>query len=125
MKRETVRTGAFAMPLTNPPFPPAPTGLSTANTASSSTAPIPRRCAGSPLELTEPVVNYEFIRMPDSTGFWRLHRKRPDHPGAPANPSHSLNPKEWSNVNSFRFSTDSNDAEHQQSLSLLRAHLST
>jgi acetoacetate decarboxylase len=28
-----------------------------------------RRIVPAPLELTEPVVNYEFIRMPNSTGF--------------------------------------------------------
>jgi len=131
MKRETGRAAAFDMPPTNPAFPAGPYRFVNREYFIIQYRTDPealRRIVPEPLELTEPVVNYEFIRMPDSTGFWRLHRKRPDHPGAPANPSHSLNPQEWSNVNSFRFSTastDSNDAEHQQSLSRLRAHLST
>ena len=45
---------------------------STANISSSPTAPIPKRSppwCPEPLEVAEPVVKYEFIRMPDSTGF--------------------------------------------------------
>ena len=34
-----------------------------------------------PLQLREPIVKYEFIRMPDSTGFGDYTEIRPGHPG--------------------------------------------
>src|SRR5213078_481228 len=72
MKHETVRTTAFAMPLTNPAFPPGPYRFVNREYFIIQYRTDPealRRIVPEPLELTEPVVNYEFIRMPDSTGF--------------------------------------------------------
>ena len=72
MDGSILRKSAFAMPPTSPAFPPGPyrfvdrqyfiikyrTDLEAL-----------RRVVPEPLEIIEPVVNYEFIRMPDSTGF--------------------------------------------------------
>ena len=72
MKHETVRASAFAMPLTNPAFPPGPYRFVKREYFIIQYRTDPealRRIVPEPLELTEPVVNYEFIRMPDSTGF--------------------------------------------------------
>ncbi|QOZ51730.1 acetoacetate decarboxylase [Bradyrhizobium sp. CCBAU 53338] len=72
MKHETVRTTAFAMPLTNPAFPPGPYRFVNREYFIIQYRTDPealRRIVPAPLELTDPVVNYEFIRMPDSTGF--------------------------------------------------------
>jgi acetoacetate decarboxylase len=72
MKHETVRTTAFAMPLTNPAFPPGPYRFVNREYFIIQYRTDPerlRRVVPAPLELIEPVVNYEFIRMPDSTGF--------------------------------------------------------
>src|SRR3989442_15491902 len=72
MKHETVRTTAFAMPLTNPAFPSGPYRFINREYFIIQYRTDPealRRVVPEPLALTEPVVNYEFIRMPDSTGF--------------------------------------------------------
>lgn len=72
MKHETVRTTAFAMPLTNPAFPPGPYRFINREYFIIQYRTDPdalRRIVPEPLALAEPVVNYEFIRMPDSTGF--------------------------------------------------------
>src|SRR5579872_4786776 len=72
MKHETVRTTAFAMPLTNPAFPPGPYRFVNREyfIIQYRTDPeVLRRFVPAPLEPTESVVNFEFIRMPDSTGF--------------------------------------------------------
>ena len=72
MNIDEVKQRAFAMPLTSPSYPPGPyrfidreflvityrTDLDTL-----------RSIVPAPLEVTEPLVKYEFIRMPDSTGF--------------------------------------------------------
>ena len=72
MKIEDVRSQAFAMPLTSPAFPPGPYRfvrrefmVITYRTDMDAL----RAVVPAPLEVTEPVVKYEFIRMPDSTGF--------------------------------------------------------
>jgi acetoacetate decarboxylase len=72
MNQLTVRKTEFAMPLTNPAFPPGPYRFSNREYFIIQYRTDPealRRIIPEPLELTEPVVNYEFIRMPDSTGF--------------------------------------------------------
>jgi len=72
MKHETVRASAFAMPLTNPAFPSGPYRFVNREyfIIQSRTDPEAlRRIVPEPLALTEPVVNYEYIRIPDSTGF--------------------------------------------------------
>jgi len=72
MDGSILRESAYAMPPSSPAFPPGPyrfvdrqyfiiryrTNLEAL-----------RRVVPEPLEIIEPVVNYEFIRMPDSTGF--------------------------------------------------------
>jgi acetoacetate decarboxylase len=72
MKHDTVRAAAFTMPLTNPAFPPGPYRFVNREYFIIQYRTDPdalRRVVPEPLALTEPVVNYEFIRMPDSTGF--------------------------------------------------------
>ncbi|QRM33850.1 acetoacetate decarboxylase [Microvirga sp. VF16] len=72
MDQRTVRGTAFAMPLTNPAFPPGPYRFINREYFIIQYRTDPealRRLVPDPLELAEPVVNYEFIRMPDSTGF--------------------------------------------------------
>lgn len=72
MNREIVRMKAFAMPLTNPAFPPGPYRFVNREYFIIQYRTDPealRRVVPEPLTLLEPVVNYEFIRMPDSTGF--------------------------------------------------------
>jgi acetoacetate decarboxylase len=72
MKLDDVRKTAFAMPLTNPSFPPGPYRfynreyvIITYRTDMDAL----RAVVPEPLEIAEPHVKYEFIRMPDSTGF--------------------------------------------------------
>jgi acetoacetate decarboxylase len=72
MDRATLRKNAFAMPLTNPAFPPGPYRFVNREYFIIRYRTDPealRKVLPEPLELIEPVVNYEFIRMPDSTGF--------------------------------------------------------
>lgn len=72
MKIDEVVNRAFAMPLTSPAFPKGPYRfinrefliISYRTDRSALEAVVPE-----PLTFDEPVVNYEFIRMPDSTGF--------------------------------------------------------
>ena len=69
---QLIRTTAFAMPLTNPAFPPGPYRFVNREYFIIQYRTDPealRRIVPEPLELAEAVVNYEFIRMPDSTGF--------------------------------------------------------
>ena len=72
MKEEQVLEQAFAMPLTNPAFPKGPYRFTnreffivtyrTDREALEAVVP-------EPLEIVDPIVKFEFIRMPDSTGF--------------------------------------------------------
>jgi acetoacetate decarboxylase len=72
MKQADVRANAFAMPLTSPAFPPGPYRfvnreflvITYRTDMDALRAVVPE-----PLQVTEPLVKYEFIRMPDSTGF--------------------------------------------------------
>jgi acetoacetate decarboxylase len=72
MKESEVRERAFAMPLTNPAYPPGPYRfinreffiVTYRTDPDALKAVIP-----APLEFVEPLVKFEFIRMPDSTGF--------------------------------------------------------
>ena len=72
MKIADVRNRAFAMPLTSPAFPPGPYRfvdreyliIAYRTDKAALEAVIPE-----PLTFDEPIVKYEFIRMPDSTGF--------------------------------------------------------
>ena len=71
MKAEDVRR-AYAMPLTNPAYPPGPYRFIDREYVIVSYRTDPdalRAVVPEPLEIIEPVVKYEFIKMPDSTGF--------------------------------------------------------
>ena len=62
---------ASSTPLRGPAFPPGPTASSTGSTSTSPTAPTRTRCAPwspSRSRSSDPVVRFEVIRMPDSSG---------------------------------------------------------
>jgi len=67
-----VRARAFAMPLTSPAFPPGPYRFINREymiiTYRTDPAALARMVPG-PLEAPDAIVKFEFIRMPDSTGF--------------------------------------------------------
>jgi acetoacetate decarboxylase len=72
MKLSDVRRTATAMPLNNPAYPPGPYRFYNREfmVITYRTDPeILRAVVPEPLEITDPIVKYEFIRMPDSTGF--------------------------------------------------------
>jgi acetoacetate decarboxylase len=72
MKIYEVRRCAFAMPLTSPAFPPGPYRfvdreyliITYRTDPAALEAVVPE-----PLTFDEPLVKYEFSRMPDATGF--------------------------------------------------------
>lgn len=72
MTEDEVRKRAFAMPLTSPAFPPGPYRFVNREflviTYRTDIEAL-RAVVPAPLEVTEPLVKFEFIRMPDSTGF--------------------------------------------------------
>ena len=72
MTVDEIRRRAFAMPLTSPAFPPGPYRFVNREYLVITYRTDPARLRAvvpEPLEVAEPVVKYEFIRMPDSTGF--------------------------------------------------------
>jgi acetoacetate decarboxylase len=72
MKESEVRERAFAMPLTNPAYPPGPYRFRDREFLVITYRTDPDRLAAvvpEPLKVEAPLVRYEFIRMPDSTGF--------------------------------------------------------
>ena len=77
MKLDEVCKRAFAMPLTSSAFPPGPYRfvdreyliITYRTDPAALEAVVPE-----PLTFDDPLVKYEFIRMPDSTGFGE-HRK--------------------------------------------------
>src|SRR5262252_164135 len=72
MKERDVRENAFAMPLTSPAYPPGPYRFIDREFLVITYRTDPgklRAVVPEPLEVDEPLVKYEFIRMPDSTGF--------------------------------------------------------
>jgi acetoacetate decarboxylase len=72
MKQDDVRKNAFAMPLTSPAYPPGPYHFIDREFLVITYRTDPdklRAVVPEPLEVDEPVVKFEFIRMPDSTGF--------------------------------------------------------
>ena len=74
MKEAEVRERAFAMPLTSPAYPPGPYRFIDREFLIITYRTDPARLRAlvpEPLEIDErePLVKYEFIRMPDSTGF--------------------------------------------------------
>jgi acetoacetate decarboxylase len=72
MTEDDVREHAFAMPLTSPAYPRGPYRFVNREYLIVTYRTDPDALAAvipAPLEMTEPVVKFEFIRMPDSTGF--------------------------------------------------------
>ena len=72
MRIEDIRENAFAMPFTSPAYPKAPFKFVDREFLIITYRTDPERLRAvvpEPLEVTEPYVKYEFIRMPDSTGF--------------------------------------------------------
>src|SRR5207249_7474454 len=72
MKADAVRRNAFSMPLHSPSYPPGPYRFINREymiiTYRTDRAAL-EKVVPKPLEIVDPVVKYEFIRMPDSTGF--------------------------------------------------------
>jgi acetoacetate decarboxylase len=72
MNIHDIKANAFAMPLTSPAFPRGPYRFSNREfliITYRTDMDALRAVIPEPLEVTEPLVKYEFIRMPDSTGF--------------------------------------------------------
>ena len=72
MTESEVKAQAFAMPLTNPAFPRGPYRFVNREYLIVTYRTDPdalRAVIPAPLQMAEPIVKYEFIRMPDSTGF--------------------------------------------------------
>jgi acetoacetate decarboxylase len=72
MDIDSIRAGAWAMPLASPAFPPGPYRFVNREyliITYLTDAVALRRVVPEPLEIEEPIVHYEFIRMPDSSGF--------------------------------------------------------
>lgn len=72
MTEDDVRKQAFAMPLTSPAYPPGPYRFIDREFLVITYRTDPeklRALVPAPLEIAEPLVKFEFIRMPDSTGF--------------------------------------------------------
>jgi acetoacetate decarboxylase len=72
MKAEEVLKSAFSMPLHSPAYPPGPYRFVDREyliiTYRTDRALL-EKVVPKPLEIVEPIVKYEFIRMPNSTGF--------------------------------------------------------
>jgi len=72
MKIEDVRRTAYSMPLTSPSYPKGPYRFFDREffivTYRTDPAAL-EKVVPEPLKVAEPIVKYEFIRMPDSTGF--------------------------------------------------------
>jgi acetoacetate decarboxylase len=72
MNRADIAANAFAMPFTNPSYPRGPYRFVNREYMIISYRTDPdalRAVVPEPLEIGDPIVKYEFIRMPDSTGF--------------------------------------------------------
>lgn len=72
MRIDDIRENAFAMPFTSPAYPKGPFRFVDREFLNITYRTDPERLRAvvpEPLEVAEPYVKYEFIRMPDSTGF--------------------------------------------------------
>src|SRR5450631_1135191 len=72
MTEDEIRANAFAMPINNPAFPAGPYRFVDREYLIITYRTDPellQKMLPAPLKMTEPVVKYEFINMPDSTGF--------------------------------------------------------
>ena len=72
MTEDEIRQNAFAMPIYNPAYPPGPYRFVNREylIITYRTDPaILEKIIPAPLKMADPVVKFEFIKMPDSTGF--------------------------------------------------------
>lgn len=72
MKESAVRDNAFAMPIISPAYPHGPYRFTNREffiITYETDIELLREVVPEPLEVVEPLVKFEFIRMPDSTGF--------------------------------------------------------
>jgi acetoacetate decarboxylase len=72
MRKEVIRQKAFAMPFSNPTYPPGPYRFINREfliITYETDMDLLKAIVPEPLEVVEPLVKYEFIRMPDSSGF--------------------------------------------------------
>jgi acetoacetate decarboxylase len=72
MKIADVRAGAFAMPLNDPSYPPGPYRFYDREYFVIEYLTDPdalRAVVPEPLKISDPIVKFEFIRLPDTTGF--------------------------------------------------------
>jgi acetoacetate decarboxylase len=71
MKADAIRRHAFSMPLHSPSYPPGPYRFINREymiiTYRTDRAAL-EKVVPKPLEIVDPVVKYEFIRIPDITG---------------------------------------------------------
>ena len=97
MREKEVLQRAFAMPLTSPAYSRGPYRFVNREymiiTYRTDPAKL-RAIVPEPLELNErePLVKYEFIRMPDFKWFRRLYRERAGHSGLLSRPQRRLHP---------------------------------
>ena len=96
MKIDEVRARAFAMPLTSSAFPPGPYRFIDREyliiTYRTDPAAL-ERVVPEPLTFDEPIVKYELIRMPDSTGFGDYTEFWPSHPSEIQGTRRQLQPR--------------------------------
>jgi acetoacetate decarboxylase len=72
MKASDIKKNAYSMPLTSPAFPKGPYRFFNREFLIIAYRTDPERLRAvipEPLEMADPIVKFEFIRMPDSTGF--------------------------------------------------------
>ncbi|MDQ0316614.1 acetoacetate decarboxylase [Amorphus orientalis] len=72
ISEDTIRQNAFAMPFTSPAFPKGPYRFTNREFFIVTYRTDPEALAAvipAPLQVLDPIVKYEFIRMPDSNGF--------------------------------------------------------
>ena len=72
MDAAEIRRRAYSMPLESPSFPPGPYRFVNREffiVSYRTDYDLLRKVVPEPLEIVDPIVKYEFIRMPDSTGF--------------------------------------------------------
>src|ERR1700741_1434112 len=72
MTEADVKKRAFAMPLTSPAFPPGPYRFVDREFLTITYRTDPDTLAEAipaPLEMTDPIIKFEFRRRPDATGF--------------------------------------------------------
>jgi acetoacetate decarboxylase len=93
MKESEVRERAFAMPLTSPAFPRGPYRFCQREYLIIEYRTDLNKLQAvvlGPLEVYEPIVKYEFIRMPDSTGFGDYTESGQVSPGIVSRPQGQL-----------------------------------